>query len=376
MITDNLCTACGACASVCPLKCIEIKRDCNGFYNPEIDEDRCVKCNRCSKVCPANQRAKGKNWLDGEYYACWAKEKTQRFEGSSGGLFGLLAAETIKRNGIVFGAAFTKDFEAVYQTSTEHVSLSALKKSKYIESYTGTIFAEVKQKLDEGKDVLYCGTACQIDGLINYLGKSYENLLICDFLCQGVVSSGLYKRYIENLEKKYGEISFLSFRSKQYGWKAYCIYATFKSGKHYLKTKFQDPYLRMYFEHIGIRDACFECQRLKNSNADITLGDYWNASTNKKIKDTNEGISLVGIHTEKGKKAFEEIKSECEVFLLENKDCSYAFTRTIKRPVNREEELTKLSQIDNLFDSPVPLKVRIKGFLYWLRAAMQRMSLK
>ena len=84
----------------------------------------------------------------------------------------------------------------------------------------------------------------------------------------------------------------------------------------------------------------------------------------------------MGIHTEKGKKAFEEIKSECEVFLLENKDCSYAFTRTIKRPVNREEELTKLSQIDNLFDSPVPLKVRIKGFLYWLRAAMQRMSLK
>lgn len=376
MITDNLCTACGACASVCPLKCIEIKRDCNGFYNPEIDEDRCVKCNRCSKVCPANQRAKGKNWLDGEYYACWAKEKIQRFEGSSGGLFGLLAVETIKRNGIVFGAAFTKDFEAVYQTSTEHVSLSALKKSKYVESYTGTIFTEVKRKLDEGKDVLYCGTACQIDGLINYLGKEYENLLTCDFLCHGVSASGVYKKYIENMKKKYGEVSSISFRSKKYGWKAYCVYAAFRSGKQYLKTRFQDPYLRFFFENIAIRDACFSCQRLQNSNADITLGDYWNVSANKKIVDTNEGISLVGIHTEKGKQAFEKIENKCEIFPLESKYYSYAYTRITKPPVNKEEELIKLNQTENLFDLPVPLKVRIKGFLYWLRAAMQRMALK
>lgn len=55
-----------------------------------------------------------------------------------------------------------------------------LKKSKYVESNTGNVFEKVKAELDSGRLVLYCGTSCQIDGLINYLNGEYENLLTCD----------------------------------------------------------------------------------------------------------------------------------------------------------------------------------------------------
>lgn len=45
------CTACGACASVCPKNCVQLTTDAEGFYFPEIDEAKCVGCGKCESVC-------------------------------------------------------------------------------------------------------------------------------------------------------------------------------------------------------------------------------------------------------------------------------------------------------------------------------------
>ena len=224
---------------------------------PFVDEARCIDCGACSRVCPATQRLPGKDWKEGTYYAMWAKNPAERQTSSSGGIFGLLADEVLKQNGVVFGTVFSDDYKSVYVTSTEQVSLEALKKSKYVEGKTGTVFKDVKRCLEQGKNVLYCGTSCQIDGLKNYLKKPYPNLVTCDFLCHGVSAAGLYEKYISDLERAYGKIRWLSFRSKYYGWKSYCIVADLENGNQYVKTRFQDPYLRMFFENAGLRENCF-----------------------------------------------------------------------------------------------------------------------
>lgn len=108
-------------------------------------------CGACSRVCPATQRLPGKDWKEGTYYAMWAKKPAERQTGSSGGIFGLLADEVLKQNGVVFGTVFSDDYKSVYVTSTEQVSLEALKKSKYVEGKTGTVFKDVKRCLEQGE---------------------------------------------------------------------------------------------------------------------------------------------------------------------------------------------------------------------------------
>lgn len=51
------CCGCGACAQKCPLKCITLITDSEGFSYPETDTSKCVQCGLCIKVCPViNQK--------------------------------------------------------------------------------------------------------------------------------------------------------------------------------------------------------------------------------------------------------------------------------------------------------------------------------
>ena len=47
------CTGCGACSAICPLGCIQMKVDAEGFRMPEIDHTVCLNCGKCVKICPA-----------------------------------------------------------------------------------------------------------------------------------------------------------------------------------------------------------------------------------------------------------------------------------------------------------------------------------
>lgn len=373
-ITKGYCVACGACVSICPKNCIQMVEGSNGFLMPQVDSNSCIGCGRCQSVCPVNSRNKGESWEDGTFCALWANDSVRRKEGSSGGVFGLLADQILEEGGVVFGAAYSDDCKSVYQTSTDEVSLFRLKKSKYVESNAGNTFSKVKKELDAGRKVLYCGTACQIDGLRNYLNGSYENLLTCDFLCHGVPAAKVFRQYICNLEERYGKVQHIDFRSKAYGWKTYCTRAEFKSGHVYLRTKFFDPYMRLFFENAVLRDACYECQRLQQSNADITLGDWWRVTEAKDVCDTDEGISLVGVHTEKGMLAIERLINEglCFSKALTRDQYAYAYQRKSNKPADREERLRQIVETEDLFKVPVAIKKILVGLVYELRAQLKR----
>ncbi|MDR0288143.1 MAG: 4Fe-4S binding protein, partial [Clostridiales bacterium] len=40
----QLCTGCSACYSICPIHCISMQEDAEGFLYPVIDEGKCTQC--------------------------------------------------------------------------------------------------------------------------------------------------------------------------------------------------------------------------------------------------------------------------------------------------------------------------------------------
>ncbi len=53
---EERCKGCGLCASVCPVKILELRRDIlnNKGYHPIgiIDPDKCIACISCALMCP------------------------------------------------------------------------------------------------------------------------------------------------------------------------------------------------------------------------------------------------------------------------------------------------------------------------------------
>lgn len=84
--------------------------DEHGFLHPSVDAEKCTDCSLCAKKCPISappQVSAHTNILTG-----YAKDEKLLPASSSGAIFPVLAAEIIRRGGIVFGAAFNENFEA------------------------------------------------------------------------------------------------------------------------------------------------------------------------------------------------------------------------------------------------------------------------
>lgn len=317
------CTGCGACASVCAKGCIQMEIGENGFYYPYVVFDKCVNCGLCTKNCHALNGIV-KSCFEKTYYCGWEISETKRFEGSSGGIFGALAESVISNGGVVYGAALSSDMKLLYHVSTRNVNLTKLKKSKYIESDMGLTIRNIKNDLRNGLTVLFCGTPCQVYGVRRVFGDKYENLLLCDFLCHGVPSQVRYRQYLRELEEKYeSPIRNIGFRTKIYGWKTYCIVVSFENGKQYVKLANEDPYYRHFFRNINLRPSCYNCNRVVNSAADITIGDFWGARK-KGYKDDDKGISLVVCNAEKGYRYIAGLNT-VTLQKIDPRDASYAF---------------------------------------------------
>ena len=329
----TMCTGCGACASVCPCGAIEMVQDEEGFFVPHINDEKCNKCGACEKACHVSKEYA--NVLKtSKFYACRSKDAGTVKTSSSGGVFTELSNKVLKDGGVVFGAAFSNDYKGLTHTSTDEVTLEQLKRSKYFESDMGLTIKRIGEELKADRTVLFCGTPCQAMGVRATFGERFENLIIVDFLCHGVPSQKTYKKYIADIEKKYNsEVVDVNFRPKTFGWRTYCMSIKFANGKKYIKLGNEDPFFRIFFSKKVLRDCCYTCNKQDLSAADITIGDFWGISKMTNMSDDDKGMSLVSLHSEKGKKLFKECIDFKDLMQLSLNDVIYAYNRPErKRP--------------------------------------------
>ena len=253
-------------------------------------------------------------------YACYNKDKDIRLSSSSGAVFSSLAEFVLNKQGVVYGVAMSYDcYSAEFIRVADAGGLVWLRGSKYLQAKIGNTYKQVKSDLLAGKYVLFSGTGCQVNGLKNFLGKEYDNLLCVDVICHGAPSPALWKKYAEYKEKKIGgKLKGINFRCKDDSWTDFGmkeILADIPQGeaKQFYISKDKDPYMQMFLRDYCLRPSCYDCVAKKVKMADLTIADFWGVNNVAPEMNDGYGTSLVLIRTDKGVKAFEAICGEFEL---------------------------------------------------------------
>jgi coenzyme F420-reducing hydrogenase beta subunit len=329
------CFGCGACVSACPLDCIQMVLDQEGFFYPRVDENICNACRKCVRVCPGfNDIHQEDAYQKPKFFGGYSDNNAIRTESSSGGLFSAFAEQTLSQGGTVYGAVYNFEQMAVnHSRAASPDELASLRTSKYVQSDTHGVFKQVKQDLEAGLPVLFTGSPCQAAGLRLYLNGPKENLLTIDLVCHGVPSPGLFASHFSAWEDDLGSpITLINFRTKDKGWGSFLNF--------YLKVKTKDrsiltyapldPYYAIFLANLSLRPVCYQCKFASTERVtDLTLGDFWGVQKNHPELFDGKGVSLILASTPKGKDALAKLKAK---LTLKPLDGVYPMPPNLVRP--------------------------------------------
>lgn len=334
------CCGCSACVQRCPKHCISLVEDQEGFLYPAVDGENCIDCGLCERVCPILNPQETISTL--EVFAAKNTNENERLNSSSGGVFLPLAREVINKGGVVFGAVYDACWEVQHVYAEKIEDVYPMMGSKYLQSKIENSYKEAERFLKQGREVMFVGSPCQIAGLRTFLRKKeYPNLLAVDFLCHGVPSPGVWRRFLAEtyggyVAKEQGRlqatagkntvllsslnatspIGDIKFRDKtESGWKKYRFVVRQKSASKADQNSvlssdihYNNPFMRGFLSDIYLRPSCYEC-KCKNgvNHSDLTIGDYWAARVTDQNFDDDKGVSLVLVNTSKGKEYFDRL---------------------------------------------------------------------
>lgn len=308
--TIDKCFGCGACVDACPKNAIQQIEDPNGFYIPQVDNELCIKCGICEQKCPSlHQQGILRNSLSiQQIYAAWSTNENIVKHSASGGVFAQVANDFLEHpNRLVYGATLLENSTVKHISVENSKDLHLLQNSKYQQSDATGIYKHVKNALQEGKEVIFSGTPCQIAALYSFLGKehTYNNLYTMEVICHGVPTNYLTQIAIKINNAK----GIVSYRTKSKGWaKGNRTTYLDSNGKTIEMPRFRlDFHSRSYSSTHWLRKSCKSCPFAQIERvADITMGDFWGSN---KLKYNNfMGLSVITVNNAKGEKLIKQTK--------------------------------------------------------------------
>lgn len=324
------CYGCGVCSMVCPRHIIEIDFNKDGFYEPQImDSTKCIDCGLCVDVCSYAHEDLSLKDYSIKSYAAWSNDEIVRRRCSSGGI-GFEVGRTLIDEGYkTCGVRYN-----IEKSRAEHYIATTVEElipsigSKYIQSYTVDSFKVINRK----EKYLVTGSPCQIDSFRRYIQKfrCEDNFVLMDFFCHGVPSMWLWHKYINEVRKKVGKITYVSWRNKFTGWHdswamsidgdltsestnchdSYNSLENIRRGLLNSRLSQGDSFYHLFLSDSCLGKACYEkCKfKYKYSSADIRIGDLWG----KTYQDNEDGVSAAVAFTKKG----DDILHRCNCTLV------------------------------------------------------------
>ena len=317
LIVDSyLCSACGACSSVCPKGAISYAETNIGRKHAVVSND-CIDCGICQKSCPTlnyeeltekiDDRFVGQ--VNGTYIGRATDNEIYRNSQSGGSCTALLKHlfETQRIDGAIVCRMEYGNVPVVKPVLITNANdLLQTQKS----NYTQVPLLSILRETENLKSVAMVGIPCQIEAIksIQKNLHKYTNIkfflgLICDRSLCGAIQDVYSKRLDgEQNSIKIGWrakfIDGITPKSERYKNAPLIVYS--KEGKH---VKLSNIY-RFALKDMFTPPKCRTCEDKLNALADVTLGDPWKMSG----VDWENGESLIISRTAVG----QEIIDACQ----------------------------------------------------------------
>jgi len=311
---------CGACVPACPDGFVRlVNRESEGI-RPVVTAEGCGTCDKCLTVCPGWQLPKYAFEGNGEQinlmrsdwgpikeiWEGYAGDDNLRYFSSSGGASSALALYCLEKEGVGQVIHTGPDHETAWSNQT----VFSKTKDQLLEQ-TGSRYAPASpcDSLSEivtaqGPSV-FIGKPCDIQGLTKAksifpeLKKGIE--LKLSIFCAGTPSTAATLKLIESLNVPQNQVTGIRYRGR--GWPG--TFAVWMNGSK--KPAVDIPYSEAWGFLQKYRPfRCYLCPDGTGELADISCGDPWY----RKIRDKEQGYSLILIRTKRGKEIFHKALKE------------------------------------------------------------------
>lgn len=315
IVDDSLCCGCGACAVICPCRCIQI--DFQSEYNrPAIDGSRCVHCKKCLEVCSgyryykdihhAQARMNSVSAAD-EVLSCYVSKATDKAiqrQAASGGFITALALALLETKKIQGVACVRQNgqqplLSECFIAKTPEEICQAMG-SRY-SPVSGSLI--MKELLTLPGQYMVVGKPCDLDGIACLEQKIpvlKEKIYIkIGILCHHTPSRAALYDLLQLNSIPVPEVASLRYRGD--GW----------PGKFAIELKngrsFTMPYREAWDKHFSnikyVPIRCLLCDDIWARQADITVGDPWG----EEYKAETDGYSLTLIKNRKAEATYHSL---------------------------------------------------------------------
>ena len=242
-------------------------------------------------------------------FAGWNPDPDESRKSASGGTAFLLEKYFISElKGIVYATAFTPEKSASVIRATTLQELDSTKGSRYVRgSFTTSLFSQLKQDLQAGRNVLFIGTPCQVAGVRKMLERFRDKpgtLTCVDLLCHGAPPKSFLEAEIKHLigDRPYTDVRFRGNDGHDFHlsiWnKEKCIYS--------VKARKQ-PYLLAMLRGVTLMEGCYKCPfATPDRTGDITLGDYIGLGAGDGFKVEGHNVSYISANTPQGETIYQQ----------------------------------------------------------------------
>lgn len=372
----NECTGCYACAAICPRHAVTMEEDNYGELHPIINEEKCIGCNMCVKVCPSN------NDLSYNYpikcYAAWITDADKRRICASGGIGTIMSEYVItQQGGVVFGSRYDESFMPIMAYTDRIEDLEKYKGSRYVQSIVGyDTFKKVRTYLNDGRNVLFIGTPCQIAGLKGYLQKDYNSLVTVDLICHGCCPTKYFTEEIAHLSKIHSINNIFDIRFRGNDRNNYALSIWTKTEKRikriYKKPALEQPYFASFLLGVALRENCYSCRFSRPDRiSDITIGDFIGLGNEVEFPYSRYNVSSVSINTIKGELFYQKLKSVLPELISIERD----YTERLKYKLSLGES-AKCHQTRNSFREEYLKTNYVTAIRKVLKPILQRNKIK
>ncbi len=311
---NALCTACGACAGICPTKAVRMITNTAGFLVAFVDNDLCVSCRKCVKICPSNPENFFSVKIDDIFhgiclagYVGYASDRKIRQKSQSGGIVTALLCYLLEK-GEIDGAIVnnlnvkTRRPQSVFASSEDEIINGC--GSYYAQS---SVIQTILEHSDKNTAAVVLG--CQAESL-QFIKNEYKNInlpkYIIGLICIGQYSGDIIDALIEQSDCDIGKISGFRFRDKTIGgWPGDIHISTSNNGYSLPKER------RLELKPIYELHRCIVCFDQMNVFSDIVCGDPWGVLH----KQQPEGHTVVIARTVKGKRLLENAARDGAIIL-------------------------------------------------------------